>query len=78
MKNINDMRVGEFFYLLDCMQEECCENKRCDGCRYIDFCRVDMPSIDSISLRKTIEEYAEMNRLFDDCDDKPGLHYIRH
>ena len=78
MKNIDDMRVGDFLYLLDCMQEECCENKRCDGCRYIDFCHVDMPSIDSISLRKTIEEYAEMNRLFDDCDDKPGLHYIRH
>ena len=74
---IDDMKVSDFLYLIDCMQEECCEST-CPNCRYIDFCEIDLPSIDSISLRKTIEEYAEMNRLFDDCDDKPGLHYIRH
>ena len=78
MKNIDDMRVGDFLYLLDCMQEECCEHKRCSECRYNDFCDVDLPSIDSVSLRKTIEEYAEMNRLLDDCADKSGLHYIIH
>lgn len=68
--NIDDMRVGDFLHLLDCMQEECCEHKRCSECRYNDFCDVDMPSIDSVSLRKTIEEYAEMNRLFD------HMHYV--
>ena len=79
MKNIDAMRVGDFLHLIDCMQEECCEHKRCDGCRYNDFCDdIDLPSIDSVSLRKTIEEYAEMNRLLDDCADKPGLHYIIH
>lgn len=71
MKNIDDMRVGDFLYLIDCMQEECCEHKRCDGCRYNDFCDdIDLPSIDSVSLRKTIEGYAEANDLLD------HMHYI--
>lgn len=70
MKNINDMRVGDFLHLLDCMQEECCQHKRCEGCRYIDFCHVNMPSIDSVSLRKTIEGYAEANGLLD------HMHYV--
>ena len=71
MKNIDDMRVGDFLYLFDSMQEECCENKRCDGCRYNDFCDdIDLPSIDSVSLRKTIQGYAEANGLLD------HMHYI--
>ena len=62
MKNIDNMRVGDFLHLLDCMQEECCEHKRCSECRYNDFCDdIDLPSIDSVSLRKTIEGYAEAN-----------------
>lgn len=70
MKNIDDMRVGDFLYLLDCMQEECCQHKRCEGCRYIDFCHVNMPSIDSLGIRITIEGYAEANGLLD------HMHYI--
>lgn len=71
MNNIDDMRVGDFLHLLDCMQEECCEHKRCSECRYNDFCDdIDLPSIDSVSLRKTIEGYAEANGLLD------HMHYI--
>ena len=71
MKNIDDMRVGDFLYLLDCMQEECCEHKRCSECRYNDCCDdIDLPSIDSVSLRKTIEGYAEANGLID------HMHYV--
>ena len=65
------MRVGDFLHLLDCMQEECCEHKRCSECRYNDFCDdIDLPSIDSVSLRKTIEGYAEANGLID------HMHYV--
>ena len=71
MKNIDDMRVGDFLYLLDCMQEECCEHKRCSECRYNGFCDdIDLPSIYSVSLRKTIEGYAEANGLLD------HMHYV--
>ena len=71
MKNIDNMRVGDFLYLLDCMQEECCEHKRCSECRYNDFCDdIDLPSIDSVSLRKTVEGYAKMTGLLD------HMHYI--
>ena len=71
MKNIDDMRVGDFLHLLDCMQEECCEHKRCSECRYNDFCDdIDLPSIDSLSLRKTIEGYAEANGLLE------HMHYM--
>ena len=71
MKNIDDMRVGDFLYLLDCMQEECCEHKRCSECRYNDFCDdIDLPSIDSVSLRKTVEGYAKMTGILD------HMHYI--
>ena len=69
--NIDNMRVGDFLYLLDCMQEECCEHKRCSECRYNDFCDdIDLPSIDSVSLRKTIEGYAEANGLLE------HMHYM--
>ena len=66
---IDDMRVGDFLYLLDSMQEECCEST-CINCRYIDFCEIDPSSIDSVSLRKTIEGYAEANGLID------HMHYV--
>ena len=66
MNNIDDMRVGDFLHLLDCMQEECCEHKSCSECRYNDFCDdIDLPSIDSVSLRETIEGYAEANGLLE-------------
>ena len=71
MKNIDNMRVGDFLHLIDCMQEECCEHKRCSECRYNDFCDdIDLPSIDSVSLRKTIEGYAEANGLLE------HMHYM--
>lgn len=73
MKNINDMRVGDFLYLLDCMQEECCEST-CPNCRYIDFCEIDMSSIDSASIERTVEGYAEANGLLVDFADKKDLH----
>ena len=65
MKNIDDMRVGDFLHLIDCMQEECYEHKRCDKCRYHDICGSDIGSIETISLRETVESYAEMNGLLD-------------
>ena len=68
--NIDDMRVGDFLYLLDCMQEECCEYKRCDKCRYHDICGSDIGSIETISLRETVESYAEMNGLLE------HMHYV--
>ena len=68
--NIDDMRVGDFFHLLDCMQEECYEHKRCDKCRYHDICGSDIGSIETISLRETVESYAEMNGLLD------HMHYV--
>ena len=70
MKNIDDMRVGDFLHLLDCMQEECCEHKRCFECKYYDFCDVDIHSIDSMSIREAVEGYAEANGLLD------HMHYI--
>ena len=63
--NIEDMRVGDFLHLIDCMQEECYEHKRCDKCRYHDICCSDIGSIETISLRETVESYAEMNGLLD-------------
>lgn len=68
---IDDMRVGDFLYLLDCMQEECCEHKRCSECRYNEFCDdIDIPSIDSSEIRRNVEGYAEANGLLD------HMHYI--
>ena len=69
MKNIDDMRVGDFLYLLDCMQEECCEST-CPNCRYFDFCEIDLSSIDSASIERTVEGYAEANGLID------RMHYV--
>ena len=76
--NIDDMKLSDFLYLLDSMQVECCQHKSCLKCKYIDCCDIYIPSIDSASIKKTIEGYAEANGLLDDCADKPGLHYIRH
>ena len=80
--NIDNMRVGDFLYLLDCMQEECCEHKRCSECRYNDFCDdIDLPSIDSVSLRKTVEGYAEANGLLDHMnyiDDQKWIPVSEH
>lgn len=70
MKNIDDMRLGDFLHLIDCMQEECYEHKRCDKCRYHDICCSDIGSTETISLRETVESYAEMNGLLD------HMHYI--
>ena len=71
MKNIDDMRVGDFLHLLDMMQEECCEHKRCSECRYNEFCDdIDIPSIDSSEIRRNVEGYAEVNGLLD------HMHYI--
>ena len=69
MKNIDNMRVGDFLHLIDCMQEECYEHKRCDKCRYHDICCSDIGSIETISLRQTIESYAEMNGLLEHMHD---------
>ena len=69
MKNIDDMRVGDFFHLMDCMQEECCEST-CPNCRYFDFCEIDLSSIDSASIERTVEGYAEANGLID------RMHYV--
>lgn len=66
---IDDMRVGDFFHLMDCMQEECCEST-CPNCRYIDFCEIDLSSIDSASIERTIEGYAEANGLIE------HMHYV--
>ena len=65
MKNIDDMRVGDFLYLLDCMQEECCNTKKCIVCKYHYICDGDSVSLDTLSVRKTVQEYAEMNGLID-------------
>lgn len=67
---VDNMKVSDFLYLLDCMQEECCQHKRCEGCRYIDFCHVNMPSIDSLGIRITVEGYAEANGLLE------YMHYV--
>lgn len=67
---IDDMRVGDFLHLIDCMQEECCEHKSCLKCKYIDLCDIYIPSIDSVSIKKTIEGYAQANGLLD------HMHYI--
>lgn len=63
MNNINDMRVGDFLYLLDKMHEECCEQKRCFECKYYEYCNIDISDIESMSIREAVEGYAEANGL---------------
>lgn len=67
---IDDMRVGDFLHLLDMMQEECCEHKRCFECKYYEYCDIDISTIDSMSIREAVEGYAEANCLLD------HMHYI--
>lgn len=63
--NIDNMRVGDFLNLLDMMQEECFEHKRCFECKYYEYCNIDISAIESISIREAVEGYAEMNGLLE-------------
>ena len=63
--NIDDMRVGDFLYLLDCMQEECCCYKTCNGCRYNEICECDISNIETIAMKETVKSYAESNGLLE-------------
>ena len=65
MKNIDDMRVGDFLYLLDCMQEECCCYKTCNGCRFNEICKCDISNIETIAMKETVKSYAESNGLLE-------------
>ena len=67
---IDDMRVGDFLYLLDCMQEECCCHKTCIACRYNEICECDISNIETIAMKETVKSYAESNGLLD------HMHYI--
>ena len=67
---IDDMRVGDFLYLLDCMQEECCCYKSCNGCRYNEICECDISNIETIAMKETVKSYAESNGLLD------HMHYV--
>ena len=68
--NIDDMRVGDFLYLLDCMQEECCCYKTCNGCIYNEICECDISNIETIAMKETVKSYAESNGLLD------HMHYV--
>ena len=62
---IDDMRLGDFLYLLDCMQEECCCYKTCNGCRYNEICKCDISNIEAIAMKETVKSYAESNGLLE-------------
>ena len=62
---IDDMRLGDFLYLLDCMQEECCCYKTCNGCRYNEICECDISNIETIAMKETVKSYAESNGLIE-------------
>ena len=64
------MIVGDFLHLLDCMQEECCCYKTCNGCRYNEICECDISNIETIAMKETVKSYAESNGLLD------HMHYI--
>ena len=66
---IDDMRVGDFLYLLDCMQEECCCYKTCNGCRYNEICECDISNIETIAMKETVKSYAEMNGILEHMND---------
>ena len=64
--NIDDMRVGDFLYLIDTLQEECVSKRKCIMCRYHDICdNNDICSISTPDLKKAVEAYAEMNGLLE-------------
>ena len=62
---IDDMRLGDFLHLLDCMQEECCCYKTCNGCRYNEICECDISNIETIAMKETVKSYAESNGLLE-------------
>ena len=69
--NIDDMRVGDFLYLIDMLQEECVSKRKCIMCRYHDICdNNDICSISTPDLKKAVEAYAEMNGLLE------HMHYV--
>ena len=70
MKNIDNMRVGDFLHLLDCMQEECCCYKTCNVCRYNEICECDISNIETIAMKETVKSYAESNGLLE------HMHYV--
>ena len=71
MKNIDDMRVGDFLYLIDMLQEECVSKRKCIMCRYHEICdNNDICSISTPDLKKAVEAYAEANGLLD------HMHYV--
>ena len=64
--NIDDMRVGDFLYLIDTLQEECVSKRKCIMCRYHEICdNNDICSISTPDLKKAVEAYAEMNGLLE-------------
>ena len=63
--NIDDMKVSDFLHLLDCMQEECCCYKTCNGCRYNEICECDISNIETIAMKETVKSYAESNGLLE-------------
>ena len=68
---IDDMRVGDFLYLIDTLQEECVSKRKCIMCRYHDICdNNDICSISTPDLKKAVEAYAEMNGLLE------HMHYV--
>lgn len=69
--NIDDMRVGDFLYLIDTLQEECVSKRKCIMCRYHDICdNNDICSISTPDLKKAVEAYSEMNGLLE------HMHYV--
>ena len=68
--NIDDMRVGDFLYLIDTLQEECVSKRKCIMCRYHDICdNNDICSISTPDLKKAVEAYAEMNGMLEHMHD---------
>ena len=70
---IDDMRVGDFLYLIDMLQEECVSKRKCIMCKYHDICdNSDICSISTPDLKKAVESYAEMNGLLE------HMHYVNN
>ena len=63
MKNIDNMVVGDFLYLLDKMCKECSEHKSCNECKHCKYCYTDISAIDPMMIRKAVYGYAETNGL---------------
>ena len=68
--NIDDMKVGDFLYLIDTLQEECVSKRKCIMCRYHDICdNNDICSISTPDLKKAVKAYAEMNGMLEHMHD---------